>query len=252
MPWHVIGHQTGIAPYDGSDGWLRILGTGCRHSFHAEAVVPRQEPSSARVNMRLLTPRSTAPSVPSREAMRPLPGQSPGRGPSFVIGFSGPPAAGKSTAGRRLAEEGWFLAAFGDTVRALSTPGEDLVEAAHRVRHDFGQPWLCQQVLSLIGNHTRAVVDGLRFDEDLDYFRRHLRERFLHIHLTADPQSRSRRFIQRGGSRETFDRRESDLFQSEVHRLAQQAHISIRTDGPLKDWTSVIVCAASLFTQGPS
>ena len=66
----------------------------------------------------------------------------------------------------------------------------------------IGQRALCEETLLLIPNPlARFVIDGLRWKEDVQFFKDRFPTGFVHIHLTAPTEIR----------KERFERREKDI-----------------------------------------
>lgn len=121
----------------------------------------------------------------------------------FVVGISGPIAAGKTTVGRHLEKLGFAYTRFSLVI-------DDLIEERglpknRHTRQELGtemhergrQAALAAQTLLRVADANLIVVDGLRFPEDHAYFFERVGFNFCHIFVDADYDVRRSRYYGR-------------------------------------------------------
>jgi dephospho-CoA kinase len=120
---------------------------------------------------------------------------------SIAIGISGEVAAGKTTAGKALRRLGFGYTRISKVIdRELAAMGKGPSRERHqelgwKLHNEKGQAWLCEEAIALIGFVPVGVVlDGVRWPEDVEYLRKRYGRSLLHIHVTAPPDTRERRF----------------------------------------------------------
>ena len=122
----------------------------------------------------------------------------------FVVGLSGPIAAGKTTLARALEKAGFAYTRFSLVLDdILSTQEEVLTRAARqRLGGDINasgrQRWLSEKTIARTGSVEKIVVDGLRFPDDNAFFVERFGMRFLHIYIDADKETRRQRYSEVG------------------------------------------------------
>ena len=157
--------------------------------------------------------------------------------PRVLLLLSGPAASGKTTSANELVSRGWAAGSTGSVVRSHQREAESVAEAGERINQTHGQTWLCEQVLNTVRGSDLAVVEGLRFREDVEFFASRFSSRFLHVHLTAEADHRMRAFIKRGvASADEWHKREGAIFKQDEEWIARQAHLVLRTDALTGVW----------------
>jgi uncharacterized protein YprB with RNaseH-like and TPR domain/predicted nuclease with RNAse H fold/dephospho-CoA kinase len=123
----------------------------------------------------------------------------------FVIGVSGPIAAGKTTISRYIESKNFFYARFSEIIDDLLCQANLPTDRLHRqtmgdqVNRSPGQRWLCQTLIERIPDQASCiVVDGLRFPDDHAFFVERFGSQFLHLHVTAARDTRETRYIRSG------------------------------------------------------
>lgn len=148
-----------------------------------------------------------------------------------VIGFSGPIAAGKTTAASFLKPEGFHYGRFSLVLETLlhdsgQIPSrEKLQRIGEDVNKNKGQRWLCKKLTQIFSEQGDIVIDGLRFPEDHAFFIEKYGPSFLHIHIDAPKSARLNRYISMGLKENEFMEAISHPVESNVNKLSKLAHI---------------------------
>lgn len=144
----------------------------------------------------------------------------------FVVGVSGPIAAGKTTMAEILQSKGYAYTRFSlvidDLLRERGLP----LDRHHRqlvgaeVNRDGRQRELAERTLSRVSGSRTIVVDGLRFPDDHAFLKEKFGFRFVHIYVSAPIDVRRQRYAERIGlkaseANQAFD----EAIMSEVERL---------------------------------
>ena len=118
----------------------------------------------------------------------------------FVVGISGPIAAGKTTLARALEGIGFAYTRFSLVLDdVLSGQGQVLTRATRQrlggeINASGRQRWLNEMTIARVGPTKKIVVDGLRFPDDSAFLTERFGMRFLHIHIDADKETRRQRY----------------------------------------------------------
>jgi uncharacterized protein YprB with RNaseH-like and TPR domain/predicted nuclease with RNAse H fold/dephospho-CoA kinase len=124
-----------------------------------------------------------------------------------VFGFSGPLAAGKTTAARVLERKGF---AYGRYSMVLSSQLEEMGKIPTRqelqeyglyVNRERGQRWLGRELLRLLPDDKNIVIDGMRFPDDRALLVERYGLAFRHLHVEASADKRRARFESRESAR---------------------------------------------------
>ncbi len=156
----------------------------------------------------------------------------------IALGFSGPIAAGKTTAAVYLKDRKKFAYGRYSLVLAklLREKGESvnratLQELGEEINHAPGQRWLSKQLVSDLGGGRYVTVDGLRFPEDHAFMVERFGPAFRHVHVDAPYAVRKERYIQNGGTGRSFERAAKHPVEGMVRRVSQLAHEVIFNEG---------------------
>jgi dephospho-CoA kinase len=120
-----------------------------------------------------------------------------------VVVISGQVAAGKTMAGRMLEQQGFQYARISQAIRTrwegpADPPRSWFQEMGMHLHRTVGQRVLCEETLAFIAMPSASfVIDGLRWREDMEFFKERFPARLVHLHLTAPTQVRKERFISR-------------------------------------------------------
>lgn len=123
----------------------------------------------------------------------------------FVIGVSGPIAAGKTTLAEILAAKGYAYTRFSLVIDDLLRERNLPLDRHHRqlvgteVNQEGRQRELAERTLSRVSGATAIVVDGLRFPDDHAFLREKFGFRFVHVYVSAPDDVRRGRFSERLG-----------------------------------------------------
>jgi dephospho-CoA kinase len=162
--------------------------------------------------------------------------------------------AGKTTAARFPESEGYAYTRISEVIDdVLRERGEQITrENQQRVglelHEEKGQRWLCQRAIErLTGAPTRIVIDGLRWIEDIAYFRERYGGRFRHIHLDV-PLSLRRERAERNGKLSMFEVARMHPVEQGIAKIATMAQDQIVNDGDLQGLYAKLV--EDIISQG--
>lgn len=118
----------------------------------------------------------------------------------FVVGISGPIAAGKTTLARALESAGFAYTRFSlvlddmlmDQKRPLTRTNRQGL--GNDINDSGRQRWLGEKTIARTGSAEKIVVDGLRFPDDSAFFTERFGTHFLHIYIDADKETRRQRY----------------------------------------------------------
>ena len=125
-----------------------------------------------------------------------------------VIAFTGLPGCGKSEAVQVAEKQGIKVVRMGDKVRemthlkGLELSDKNLGMIADEMRRKQGMDIWAKKCLSDIKNDL-VVIDGIRNIEEVELFRKHLKN-FILVAVHASPHMRHERLIRRGRSDDSF------------------------------------------------
>ena len=147
-----------------------------------------------------------------------------------VVGLSGPISAGKTTAAQFLGQRGCHYARFSLVLaellkeRGLQVTRESLQQIGQEIHDDPGQRWLCKQLASRLPSSGDIVIDGLRHPEDHSYLVERFGPAFVHIHIDAPIDVRSKRYTYQGYGPADLLRAAEHPVESSVESLRELAH----------------------------
>ncbi|SDL66904.1 Uncharacterized conserved protein YprB, contains RNaseH-like and TPR domains [Geoalkalibacter ferrihydriticus] len=163
-----------------------------------------------------------------------------------VIGLSGPIATGKTTAAKFIEEAGFAYGRFSQILKQmLIDRGEDvnretLQEIGEKVNKTPGQRWLCTQLLKMLPEQGKLVIDGLRHPEDHAFMIESFGPAFMHAHIESSESVRTTRYVADGHSVEEFKVACNHPAEKDISKLALLAHRTIRNNGDLKSLQSSV------------
>ena len=146
----------------------------------------------------------------------------------WVVGVSGPIAAGKTTFARALEEQGFSYTRFSlviDDILRERNVMPNRVERqmlGEKLNREGFQRWLCRQTVKRVGDAKVIVIDGLRFPEDGACLREIFGAHFSHVHVDAPKDTRRKRYKELGGQVE-FDQAEAAAVEQRVDELGTLA-----------------------------
>ena len=120
----------------------------------------------------------------------------------FVIGVSGPIAAGKTTLASALARQGFAYTRFSLVLDDILAKQEQRPTRAARqelgrnINSSGHQRWLSKKTLTRVGEAGRIVVDGLRFPDDNAFLIERFGMRYIHIYIDANYETRRQRYTE--------------------------------------------------------
>jgi predicted nuclease with RNAse H fold/dephospho-CoA kinase len=170
----------------------------------------------------------------------------------FVVGVSGPIAAGKTTLAEILQSRGYAYTRFSlvidDLLRARGLP----LDRHHRqlvgaeINRDGRQRELAERTLSRVSGARTIVVDGLRFPDDHAFLKEKFGFRFVHVYVSAPMDTRQERYAERMGSKPSeANQAFNEAIMSEVERmvptLERLAHQTFFNNGSKEDMATSLM-----------
>ena len=170
----------------------------------------------------------------------------------FVVGVSGPIAAGKTTLAEVLQSKGYAYTRFSlvidDMLRERNLP----LDRHHRqlvgaeVNRDGRQRELAERTLSRVDGARIIVVDGLRFPDDHAFLKEKFGFRFVHIHVSAPTDVRRARYAERLGlgpteASQAFGEANASEVERMVPALEQLADQTVFNIGSKGDMAAMIL-----------
>lgn len=159
----------------------------------------------------------------------------------LVIGLTGLPAAGKTSAGKYLESFGYTYIRYSQIIeQELSDSGcsanrNDLRVAGASLYHDNHQYDLNKKLSHRIAQNPKVVVDGMRHLEDYTFWKEQCFLRFVLIYIDAEYELRQKRFCIRGDELSDYDKAVSHPAEAEVTALKGKANYIIENNGTLDD-----------------
>lgn len=171
----------------------------------------------------------------------------------IVVAISGQVSAGKTTAGDHLAKLGFGYTRISWAIRHKLLEGgsgeptrktyQDEGLSLHQIA---GQRWLCKRAVGLLPPFAfHFVVDGLRWNEDVCYFRERYGRSLIHLHVVADEGLRRLRYESRDKDI-PFDDVEGHAVEQEVSRLAPIADAIIENNSDMASYLASVQRALEL------
>jgi predicted nuclease with RNAse H fold/dephospho-CoA kinase len=123
----------------------------------------------------------------------------------FVVGVSGPIAAGKTTLAEILQAKGFAYTRFSLVIDDILRERELPLDRRHRqmvgaeVNREGRQRELAERTLSRVSGAKTIVVDGLRFPDDHAFLKEKFGFRFVHVFVSAPIDVRRERYAERLG-----------------------------------------------------
>src|SRR5208337_4098570 len=157
-----------------------------------------------------------------------------------VIGISGRIAAGKTTAARILEQLGFAYARFSEVIddeilRQGEVPTRSLRQrVGYQLHQERGQRWLSEQVIARVPAGRPLVIDGLRWPEDVAYFKERFGARFLHIHILAEFEHRAQRYAAAHDESLDFASIDTQPVERMVVELQGLAELQINNDSAIE------------------
>jgi dephospho-CoA kinase len=163
-----------------------------------------------------------------------------------VIGFSGPIAAGKTTAATALQKQGFGYGRFSQVLALLLQESgkpvnrDTLQELGERVHRSPGQRWLCRRLVAALPERGNLAIDGLRWPEDHATLVEAHGPSFQHVYITASTENRRVRYVKDGHSKRDFESAIQHPVERKIADLATLAHFRVSNDGTRKGFTSKV------------
>ena len=164
----------------------------------------------------------------------------------YVVGISGPIAAGKTTISRVLQRKGFKYTRFSMVIdeilreRKVTPSRATRLKLGNELNGSGRQRWLCYRTLRRVHTADCVVVDGLRFPEDRACLTETYGEKFVHIHIESKLETRRIRYEEFEGN-SGFDEASGARVERRVGELAELAHEVFVNDeslGELEDYAA--------------
>lgn len=170
----------------------------------------------------------------------------------FVVGVSGPIAAGKTTFAEILQSKGYAYTRFSLVIDDMLIERNLPLDRHHRqligaeVNRSGRQRELAERTISRVAGANAIAVDGLRFPEDHAFLKEKFGFRFIHIHVSAPTDVRRARYAERSGSRPTeanqaFDEANASEVERMVPALEQLANETVFNMGAKDDMARTLL-----------
>jgi dephospho-CoA kinase len=160
---------------------------------------------------------------------------------SITIGLSGELSSGKTTSGELLVKLGFSYGRYSMVIASLLKNQNNEVNRltmqamGENVNKHKGQRWLGNELLKLLPNNKKLVIDGLRFLEDHSFLRERFKTDFYHIHLIADEEIRKERYYKKEINNTSFEEANEHLVENEVKKLQNFADIILPNIGSISN-----------------
>lgn len=166
----------------------------------------------------------------------------------IVVAISGQVSAGKTTAGYFLQKLGfgytrisWAIKDHLAATDVVLNDGDEPSRSQYQnegigLHNELGQQWLCRKALGFLQPFAfHFVADGLRWKDDVEFFRRRYGPRLVHFHIEAPLEERGRRFELRDKD-VSFEETDSHDVEREAPLLGPLADRIIVNDGSLDEF----------------
>jgi predicted nuclease with RNAse H fold/dephospho-CoA kinase len=169
----------------------------------------------------------------------------------FVVGVSGPIAAGKTTLAEILQTQGFAYTRFSMVIDDILKERNLPLDRYHRqmvgteVNREGRQRELAERTLSRVAGANVIVVDGLRFPDDHAFLKEKFGFRFVHVFVSAPVKVRRERYATRLGLSGTeadgaFDEANSSEVERMVPLLENLADQTLFNIGSKEDMATII------------
>jgi uncharacterized protein YprB with RNaseH-like and TPR domain/predicted nuclease with RNAse H fold/dephospho-CoA kinase len=163
------------------------------------------------------------------------------RGPP-AIGISGRIAAGKTTAARALERLGFAYTRFSLVIDNEILRQGDIPDRTTRQRvglqlhNELGQRWLAERAIAMIPNGSPAVIDGLRWPDDIAFFREQFGAGFVHIHVDASDETRAARHRESNREFHELEAADGHPVETMIDSLGTVANMRITNNSSLEEF----------------
>lgn len=165
----------------------------------------------------------------------------------FVLGVSGPIAAGKTTLAEILQAQGHAYTRFSLVIDDILKERNLPLDRYHRqlvgaeINRDGRQRELAERTISRVAGAAAIVVDGLRFPDDHAFLKEKFGFRFHHIHVSAPDEVRRERYAERlelppleaGKAFDEANSSEVERMVPTLERLADETLFNVGTKGDM-------------------
>ncbi|OJY60554.1 MAG: hypothetical protein BGP16_05745 [Sphingobium sp. 66-54] len=179
----------------------------------------------------------------------------------FVIGVSGPIAAGKTTLAEILQLQGYAYTRFSLVIDDLLKERNLPLDRHHRqlvgaeINRDGRQRELAERTMSRVAGAATIVVDGLRFPDDHAFLKEKFGFRFHHIHVSAPDEMRRERYAERlelppFEAGKAFDEANASEVERMVPALGRLADQTVFNVGTKDDMATLLLRLLAQWEEG--
>ena len=179
----------------------------------------------------------------------------------FVIGVSGPIAAGKTTLAEILHAQGFAYTRFSLVIDDILKERNLPFDRHHRqlvgaeINRDGRQRELAERTISRVAGATVIVVDGLRFPDDHAFLKEKFGFRFHHIYVSAPDEVRRERYAERLGlaaaeAGQAFDEANASEVERMVPTLGRLADQTVFNVGTKEDMAAMLLSLSAQWEEG--
>lgn len=179
----------------------------------------------------------------------------------FVIGVSGPIAAGKTTLAEILHAQGFAYTRFSLVIDDILKERNLQLDRHHRqlvgaeINRDGRQRELAERTISRVAGATVIVVDGLRFPDDHAFLKEKFGFRFHHIYVSAPDEVRRERYAERLGlaaaeAGQAFDEANASEVERMVPTLGRLADQTVFNVGTKEDMAAMLLSLSAQWEEG--
>ena len=158
-----------------------------------------------------------------------------------AIGISGRIAAGKTTAARVLGRLGFVYTRFSlvidnEILREGAVPDRATRQRVGLQLHkELGQRWLAERAIAMVPSGKPVVIDGLRWPDDVAFFRERFGAGFVHIHIDASDAIRAERYRESNRDFQDFEAADGHPVETMIDKLGDLANMRIANNSSLEE-----------------
>ena len=153
-----------------------------------------------------------------------------------VIGISGRIAAGKTTAGKHIEQQGFNYGRFSQILEKVLSESkmkitrENLQKIGQNINQEKKQRWLGYQIAKACEDKDKIVIDGMRHPEDYSFLVETFGPGFKQIHIETNEEIRRTRYIDNGHSNNEFSDASKHQVEQNICLLKNLAHKIVKNN----------------------
>ncbi|MDE2498563.1 MAG: DUF429 domain-containing protein [Alphaproteobacteria bacterium] len=167
-----------------------------------------------------------------------------------VLGLSGPIDAGKTTGATYLRDNhGWLYARFSEVLaeelkrRGKPVTRQSLQRFGQKVNREGRQRWLAHGVANRVKCAKSAVIDGLRFPDDVATLVERFGPRFALVYVDSPEAIRRERYVMEGFSADDFSAAAGHPVEQAVPDLRKFAAVTIENSSTKETYHESLLAA---------